>query len=197
MKIIIHRIRVKELSTDGELYIDGKRICDTTEATPTLLPEGTYQISVFKCSKSKRQIPLIQFDGGQYYNGTPTPLKCARCAALADECERLRLSEYGKLNYAIESGAPHPEVVALEKVLDQEAEKDCQKAIRNAHDAANCPKLLHGNGVFNRIDGSILVGSYRQPGVVINSRPIFDRLYDRIEKAISRGYQVELIIHNA
>lgn len=84
MKIIINRICVKELSTDGVLYIDGQRICDTTEATAKLLPEGTYQISVFKCTKSKRQIPLIQLDGNQYYNGTPIPLKCERCAALAD-----------------------------------------------------------------------------------------------------------------
>ena len=106
-------------------------------------------------------------------------------------------SEFGKLKYAIENGVPHPEVVALEKVLDEEVQKGRQKAIRNAHDAANCPKLLHGNGIFNRIDGSILVGIYRQPGVVINSRPIFDRLYDRIEKAISRGHQVELTIYNS
>ena len=197
MKIIINRIRVKELSTDGVLYIDGQRICDTTEATAKLLPEGTYQISVFKCTKSKRQIPLIRLYGSRYYNGTPIPPKCERCAAIADECERLRLSEFGKLKYAIENGVPHPEVVALEKVLDEEVQKGRQKAIRNAHDAANCPKLLHGNGIFNRIDGSIVVGIYRQPGVVINSRPIFDRLYDRIEKAISRGHQVELTIYNS
>lgn len=197
MKIIINRIRIKDLTTDGVLYIDGQRICDTTEATPTLLPEGTYQISVFKCTKSKRQIPIIQLDGSQYYNGTPIPFKCELCTALADDCERLRLSEYDKLLYAIENGDPHPEVVALEKTLDTEVQKEVNKAMCESHGVSNCPKLFHGNGIFNRIDGSILVGIYRQPGVVINSRPIFNRLYERIEKAVSRGHQVELTIYNS
>lgn len=192
MKIIINRIRERELSTDGVIYIDGQRICDTTEATPKLLPEGTYRISIFKCIKSKRQIPLILLEGAH----SPTPHKCECCAALANECEQLRLSEYDRLNYVIENAVPHPEVVALEKVLDDETRKSRQKAIGKANDAANCPKLVHGNGAFNRIDGSILVGTCRQPGVVVNSRPIFNRLYDRIEKAISRGHQVELIICN-
>lgn len=198
MKIIINRIRIRELTTDGVLYIDGQRICDTTEATPTLLPAGTYVITVFKCTKSKRQIPLIQLDGShQYYKGKPIPPKCARCAALANECDQLRVSEYGKLQYAMEQGLPYPEVTAMEKALAAETQKEMQAAISRSHDAANCPKILPGNGVFNRTDGNIIVGIYLQPGVVLRSRPIFDRLYDRIEKAISRGHQVELIIYNA
>lgn len=197
MKIIINRIRIKERSTDGMLYIDGQHVCDTTEATPTLLPAGTYAITVFKCIKSKRQIPLIRLDGSQYYNGRPIPPKCARCAALASECERLRLSVCDKLRYAIENDLPYPEVVSLEQVLEKEARQDRQTAISHAGDAANCPKLLYGNGVFNRTDGSILVGIYRQPGVVTNSRPIFDRLYDRIEKTLSRGHTVKLVIYDS
>lgn len=197
MKIIINRIHVKTLTTDGILYIDGQRICDTTEATPKLLPEGTYKISIFKCTKNKRQIPIIRFDSRQYDNGIPSPLKCEHCASLANECERLRISEYGKLQYAIQNGIPHTEVLTFEKALDNEVQKEIQTSRCNSQAESYCPKLIHGNGVFNLTDGSILVGIYRLPGLVINSRPTFDRLYERIEKAISRGHSVELTIYNS
>lgn len=197
MKIIINRIRVKELTTDGVLYIDGQRICDTAEATPKLLPEGTYALTIYKCTRSKRKIPLIELDSPQHYNGKPIPLKCERCSAFAYECDRIRISLYSKLQYAIDQGLPEQEITALEKALDAQTKKAMQEAINKSHDVANCPKILHGNGVFNQIDGNIIVGKYLQPGIVLNSRQVFDRLYDRIEKAISRGHQVELTIYNS
>lgn len=181
----------------GVLYIDGQRICDTAEATPKLLPEGTYALTIYKCTRSKRKIPLVELDSPQHYNGKPIPLKCERCSALADECDRIRISLYSKLQYAIDQELPEQEITALEKALDAQTKKAMQEAIKKSHDVANCPKILHGNGVFNQIDGNIIVGKYLQPGIVLNSRQVFDRLYDRIEKAISRGHSVELIINNA
>ena len=57
-----------------------------------------------------------------------------------------------------------------------------------------CPQIKPGNGVHNRHDGSIIVGVYNCPGSIIKPRDIFDALYERIRKSISRGNQVKLII---
>ena len=57
-----------------------------------------------------------------------------------------------------------------------------------------CPQIKPGNGVHNRLDGSILVGKYNCLGSIIKPRDIFDTLYERIRKSISRGNQVKLII---
>ena len=57
-----------------------------------------------------------------------------------------------------------------------------------------CPQIKPGNGVHKRLDGSIIVGVYNCPGCIIKPRDIFDTLYERIRKSISRGNQVKLII---
>lgn len=57
-----------------------------------------------------------------------------------------------------------------------------------------CPMLKPGNGVHNRLDGSILVGQYNCLNSLIHPRTTFDPLYERIRKSISRGNQVTLII---
>jgi hypothetical protein len=57
-----------------------------------------------------------------------------------------------------------------------------------------CPMLKPGNGVHNRLDGSILVGRYNCFGSLIHPREPFDSLYERIRKSISRGNTVTLTI---
>ena len=57
-----------------------------------------------------------------------------------------------------------------------------------------CPQLKPGNGIHNRLDGSILVGQYNCLGSLIHPKTVFDPLYERIRKAISRGTVVSLII---
>lgn len=57
-----------------------------------------------------------------------------------------------------------------------------------------CPMLKPGNGVHNRHDGSIIVGVYNCPGSIIKPRDIFDALYERIRKSISRGNKVILCV---
>lgn len=72
--------------------------------------------------------------------------------------------------------------------------KHCHTSSLNFALREGCPMLRWGNGAYNRTDGAILIGEYYLPGIVIHSRQIFDRLYERIEKSISRGNQVWLII---
>ena len=57
-----------------------------------------------------------------------------------------------------------------------------------------CPQIKPGNGVHNRHDGSIIVGVYNCPGSIIKPRDIFDALYERIRKSISRGNKVILCV---
>ena len=57
-----------------------------------------------------------------------------------------------------------------------------------------CPMLKPGNGVHNRLDGSILIGRYNCLGSLIHPKASFDSLYERIRKSISRSNQVKLTI---
>lgn len=57
-----------------------------------------------------------------------------------------------------------------------------------------CPQIKPGNGVHNRLDGSIIVGRYNCLGSIIHPKSAFDNLYERLRKSISRGHQVKLTI---
>ena len=57
-----------------------------------------------------------------------------------------------------------------------------------------CPMLKPDNAVHNRLDGSILVGQYHCLNCLIHPKSVFDALYERIRKSISRGNQVILCV---
>ena len=57
-----------------------------------------------------------------------------------------------------------------------------------------CPMIKPGNGVHGRLDGSIIVGVYNCLGSIIHPKSVFDSLYERIRKSISRGNQVILCV---
>ena len=54
--------------------------------------------------------------------------------------------------------------------------------------------LVHGNGIYNRRDGRILLGLFLAPGCVKHSYHHFMLLYDRINAALRRGHEVTLRI---
>ena len=130
MHILITRYRYKPATIDGQLSIDGIRICDCAENAHTALPQGTYSITIVHCRQYARKMPLI------------TPIS----------------NQSSVINNRV------------------------------------CPMLLPGNGVYNRKDGSILVGEYLVPGCLKHSRFNFDNLYDRIRKNLQRGKEVTLTI---
>ena len=130
MHILITRHRYKPATIDGQLSIDGIRICDCAENAHTALPPGTYSITIVHCRQYARKMPLI------------TPIS----------------NQSSVINNRI------------------------------------CPMLCPGNGVYNRKDGSILVGEYLVPGCLKHSRFTFDNLYDRIRKNLERGNEVTLTI---
>jgi len=76
----------------------------------------------------------------------------------------------------------------------------CKKSLNSNPSSLNfvlpcyCPMLKPGNGAHNRLDGSILVGKFNCLGSLIHPKTIFDPLYERIRKSISRGHEVKLTI---
>ena len=54
--------------------------------------------------------------------------------------------------------------------------------------------LVHGNSIYGKRDGRILVGLHIIPGWLKHSNILFMLLYDRINKALRRGHEVKLII---
>ena len=76
----------------------------------------------------------------------------------------------------------------------------CKKSLNSQPSSLNftlpcyCPMLKPGNGVHNRLDGSICVGQYNCLNSLIHPRDIFDALYERIRKSISRGNKVILCV---
>lgn len=59
-----------------------------------------------------------------------------------------------------------------------------------------CPMLKPGNGVHNRLDGSIILGTRIVPGCLKHPKQAFDAVYGRIRKSIQRGNQVTVTIKN-
>lgn len=59
-----------------------------------------------------------------------------------------------------------------------------------------CHQIKIGNGIYNRADGSIIVGTYIAPGCLKNSKEPFESLCERIRKLSSRGSEITLTIEN-
>ena len=59
MHILITRYRYKPATIDGQLSIDGIRICDCAENAHTALPPGIYSITIVHCRQYARKMPLI------------------------------------------------------------------------------------------------------------------------------------------
>ena len=76
----------------------------------------------------------------------------------------------------------------------------CKRSLNSQPSSLNltlpcyCPMIKPGNGVHNRLDGSILVGKFNTWGAIIHPKDAFDPLYERIRKSLSRGNQVTLTV---
>lgn len=59
MDIQLRRYRIKPDTIDGQIWIDGMKVCDCAENAHHSLEPGTYQIVVQKCAFRSRKMPLI------------------------------------------------------------------------------------------------------------------------------------------
>lgn len=165
---------------DGHLFIDGIKICDTAENATGALPEGEYLVTIAYCKQYKRKMLVLS-------------------SACPELCRREGLRLEATTREAIVTG---DEVSGLrtesESCLEGSTRCDrCPQMDWVFYDTTlpcYCPMLKIGNGVYNRPDGSIIVGTHLVPGCVLRSKDAYAPLYQRIRKSIERGNQVILRI---
>jgi len=61
--------------THGHLTIDGTRICDTLENSLSMVPSGSYDITLLKCKQYSRKMPVLNPN-----------CPCDRCPKLSFVC---------------------------------------------------------------------------------------------------------------
>lgn len=141
MTIRIKRCHRTRDSLDGELKINGAKVCDTAEWPLTAIPEGKYTIEMAKCKQHQRKVLYVK-----PIDSSAKP----RC----DGCEKM-------------------------EVVGGNTRMPCM-----------CPMITTGNGVYKRSDGSIIVGKRAVWGTLVQSRAAYNKLYERLKKAIQRGSEV-------
>jgi len=60
-----------------------------------------------------------------------------------------------------------------------------------------CPQFCPGNGIHNRTDGAIIMGTRIVPGCMMHPREPYENLMERIRKISGRGNEVTLSITEA
>lgn len=60
MHILLQRLRINRLYTDGELYINGGYQTGTVECTFTMLPEGHYELKIDHRTKRKHTLTVFR-----------------------------------------------------------------------------------------------------------------------------------------
>lgn len=59
INIELRRIGHRTDTIDGEIRIDGQKVCDCAENAHHCLPAGTYRIAVIKCRQHARKMPVV------------------------------------------------------------------------------------------------------------------------------------------
>ena len=178
MKIILQRIYIRGEITEGRLTIDGCCLCDTLENSGSCLPAGSYPLSIIPCKLYARQMLCV----------TQPPTDQSRP----------------------KKGPATDQAVEPAKRPTKASVAACTSCCRLDFVGTNtrlprfCPQIKAGNGIHNRWDGSILVGSLTDPndptrnchGCLLHPQAAFDNLFDRIRMSVNRGHEIELIIRD-
>ena len=189
MDITIIRYRAKKLKNtiiDGKLYINGCEICATPENFEHSIPTGTYKVNIRKCELQKRNIPILTAKD-------ITKCCCEKCLAI-DKCNRDKnLDVINRIDEVIQNGIktnmPEEQYTKQALIVERTLPKHAEKT-----PMPQCPQIKIGNCSTMLTDGSILVGRFRQPGLVVRSQEVFNSLYDRIRKNIERGNELTVTI---
>lgn len=169
MQIELRRIRQRQDTIDGQIWIDGQRVCDSAENNKSALAPGTYPITLVKCKQHARKMPVICLEDNTR-------------EALVTGCTKGAAGLQSEENTCLEGSTLCATCPKLPFVGN------------NTRLPVYCPMLKPGNGVYNRTDGSIIVGKYLAPGCLSHPLEAFHSLYERIRKNIERGNPVQLII---
>lgn len=166
MIISLTRDYTKGEYTHGHLTIDGVRICSTLENSNAQVPAGEYVITLLKCKQYSRK------------------MICLKAANKREESQAcLSSPEREQARPKVNASAPCLQCPKLRLVCT------------NTTMPCYCPMIKPGNGIHNRLDGSILVGKFNCLNSLIHPKTVFDALYERLRKSIGRGNKVTLIVY--
>ena len=194
MKIILQRIYIRGEITEGRLTIDGCYLCDTLENSSSCLPAGSYPLSIIPCKLYARQMLCV--------TQPPTDLSRPKKGPATDQAKRPANGPA--------KGTAMAQAMEPAKRPTKASVAACTNCCRLDFVGANtrlprfCPQIKAGNGIHNRWDGSILVGSLTDPndptrnchGCLLHPQAAFDNLFDRIRMSVNRGHEIELIIRD-
>lgn len=62
MNIELRRIRYRPVTIDGQIWIEGEKVCDCAENAKHALPAGTYGVRLKKSKKYGRKMPSLIAD---------------------------------------------------------------------------------------------------------------------------------------
>lgn len=176
LAITIFRTVIGPDATDGILQIGGQNVCSCSEHTATRLSAGTYAVLIHRCHQYQRKMPIIvPLDQSHPLSEPSTDQPCE--SSSVHSCESSGVRSSASPYQPACASCPSLPFVSLNSRLPH-----------------RCPMIKPGNGVHNRIDGSIIVGERLIPGVLIQPAPIFARLVERLVKAHSRGKTILLTI---
>ena len=173
MNIVITRTRRTIDAIDGTLFIDGEYVCDTAENRQTALPAGDYRVVRHYCKQYKRFMPIITAMSDEQ-------------RAVSSKCHVEKLASHGSL------------LIAQCSQLTARCEQ-CEQLTEvslNTLMPCHCPMLKPGNGVCNRTDGSIILGTHICPGCLKQPLQAFEPLVERIRKISKRKTGITLRIKN-
>lgn len=171
MNIVLKRIRRTGVALDGELYIEDIKLCNTAENLEGSLPAGTYTIIRHKCKQYARFVPVI------------LP-KASDLVGVQSRTTDHQVSE--------------PDAIVHDAMQEQKC-SGCKKleiVYNNTTLPCHCPQIKAGNGIYNRKDGSIIVGKYIAPGCLTHPKEPFENLCERLRKLDGRGAGITLIIED-
>ena len=194
MKIILQRIYIRGEITEGRLTIDGCFLCNTLENSGSCLPVGSYPLSIIPRKPYARQMLCV--------TQPPTDLSRPKKGPATDQAKRPANGPA--------KGPKKDQAVEPAKRPTKASVAACTSCCRLDFVGANtrlprfCPQIKAGNGIHNRWDGSILVGSLTDPndptrnchGCLLHPQAAFDNLFDRIRMSVNRGHEIELIIRD-
>ena len=181
MNIVITRTRGTIDAIDGTLFIDGEYVCDTAENRQTALPAGDYRVVRHYCKQYKRFMPIITAMSDEQ-------------RAVSDELFE-REEGRGKRE-EFPDGFTTPKRYTLNYTPRCTLCEQLTEVSLNTLMPCHCPMLKPGNGVCNRTDGSIILGTHICPGCLKQPQQAFEPLVERIRKISKRKTGITLRIKN-
>ena len=78
----VRRIRRSPDTIDGQIRIDGQKVCDCAENAHHCLPPGTYPLTIVPCRQHARKMPIISVSVSSIAasnSPSPSPSLCSSC----------------------------------------------------------------------------------------------------------------------